>query len=404
MLEKLQELLRQKKSKTFYADKLGITVKEVEELLAELRGEESKEEVELSIEGNTQRFDFDKGTAEISAYYDHPPTAEEILLDHKIDSTKYKLSAFYTKGKGDKGWLVTALLKNITKEEEDVNKFVDFLSTYKTPHKPFEATEINDIFESKSSLVLSLCDFHLGKEDRVMVPLQERLNLYRDTVNQLVRKSYSAYNLEEIVFVIGNDMFQCDTVHGTTVKGTPVGNSERWDSIYEVGFNLMVETFNILLNYTENLKIVLIPGNHSESKEYYLSHALDVYYNNDSRISFDRTSEKYKAHLYGSTALYFNHGDNINEKLPLMFAKTFSSVWGQAKYHEILLGDKHHNSEKSFKRSQSEAQGVRMRILPSLSNTDQWHYDNLFTNSIQAGIALIYDKEKGKCAEFEHRI
>jgi hypothetical protein len=60
--------------------------------------------------------------------------------------------------------------------------------------------------------------------------------------------------------------------------------------------------------------------------------------------------------------------------------------------------------EKKIMNSQGEAQGIRMRILPTLTGIDLWHYDNLYTNSIEAGIGLVYCKEKGKVSEFEYRV
>jgi len=400
-LAQVEKYLLWRKGKSYIANKLGVTLQEVEEAIAELKGKEEKEE--LNIDSESHQYNFEKGTYKFEAYYDHPPTADEIISDHQIDLKKYTLSAFYSKAKS-KGWFVTALFKSVPQQEKELSGFQDFLKNYKSEHVPSKGITLNPKFESESCLVLSLCDFHLGKLDRNIVPLETRLHQYRETIDNLLYKAYHSHNLEEIVFVVGNDLFQTDTVLGTTVKFTKVGESERWDNIYEVGFDLMVETITKLKTFCKRLKIILVGGNHSESKEYYLTHALEVYFSKDSNISFNRSSDKYKCHVYGQTVLYFSHGDTINEKLPLMFAQSFSKEWGQTKYREIILGDKHHNSEKRFHSSQGEAQGVRMRILSSLTNEDQWHYDNLFTNSIQAGIALIYDKEKGKCSEFEHRI
>lgn len=401
-IEALIGLLPRKRSRQYYSEQLDIDLDEVERLIRKIRT--NKDDADLTIEGsNSFQYNLDKGTYEVDVYYSQPPTPEQLISDHKIDSLKWKLSSFYSKQK-PKGWQTTALFKNVTPEQESIDNFQEFLKTWKSDYKPVKTSIINDKFNSPSCLVLSLCDFHLGKRDRVMVPLEQRLEQYKQTVENLLYKAYHSHNLEEIVFVLGNDLFQTDTVLGTTVKFTKVDESENWDDIYEVGFKLMVETITKLKSYCKNLKVILTPGNHSESKEYYLTHALEVYFKQDKTIDFDRSSDKYKCHVYGQTSLFFSHGDTINDKLPLAFAQTFYKQWGLTKYKEILLGDKHHNSEKRVGSHQGEAQGVRMRILPSLTNTDQWHYNNLFTNAVQAGIALVYDKEKGKCSEFEHRI
>ena len=73
LLNQLEEILHWKKSKKFYADKLGITELEVDELLVELRNRELVEEVAevgnyvSELEETIVRFEEDivKGTGEI---------------------------------------------------------------------------------------------------------------------------------------------------------------------------------------------------------------------------------------------------------------------------------------------------------------------------------------------------
>ena len=394
MLEKLEGLLRHKKSKSYYAERLGITVEEVEELMEEIREPADKREYKHNTE---------VGTIEVSSIYKTPPTPEQVERDHKIDRKSWKLINFYSKGR-TKGWLVTAQFREIEQEAKDLTNFQKFLEDY-TPTKKVKVEEPLEMrTQEPSCMVISLCDFHLDKQDTDMVQIEDRVEEYKNTIFKLVNRASKIHNLEEIVYVIGNDFFQTDTISGTTVKGTPVSTNTTWDNAYELGFQVLEESIRILKSYCQKLKVVLVLGNHSASKEYYLAHALEKYFYQVEGIEFDRTSHKYKCHVYGETALFFNHGDNINDKLPLMFAQTFKKEFGSTRYSEILLGDKHHSKERRFSNTLGEAQGIRMRILPALTGTDQWHYDNIYTNSIQAGVAIIYDKEKGKITELEHRI
>jgi hypothetical protein len=65
-------------------------------------GEEFRE-----LSGTTYKYEED-GTFSIDTYYDHPPTPEEVMLDHKIDGKEWTLKSYYSKAK-PKGWHVTAL-------------------------------------------------------------------------------------------------------------------------------------------------------------------------------------------------------------------------------------------------------------------------------------------------------
>lgn len=59
------------------------------------------------MSGTTYKHEED-GTFSVDTYYDHPPTPEEVMLDHKIRPNEWTLKAYYSKAK-PKGWHVTAL-------------------------------------------------------------------------------------------------------------------------------------------------------------------------------------------------------------------------------------------------------------------------------------------------------
>lgn len=409
LLEQLQQLLKQKKANSYYAEKLGVTEQEVKELREELKSRgEVRNEVEdagsATFPEQSIKYDYDNGKIQCSGIYESPISPEDIIAIHKIDTTQYKLSNYWSV-QSEKGWRISAHFSKIKQEEEALIKFQEFLAEYKPVHVfPFREDLKNSTFVSNPSCaVLSLTDFHLDKKNITEETMDEKVRNYKEALHSLVRRAYLSSHMEEIVFVIGNDFFQTDTIHSTTTSGTPVDSDSTWDKAYEVGFDLMVYAIDYLTQFCDRLKVVLVPGNHCRTKEFYLAHALEVYFRSDSKVVFDRTADNLKVHTYGNTFFGFNHGDCTNDKLPLAFATSFPKEWGLTTYREIVIGDKHHNSQKLFK-SQGEDMGVRMRMLPSLTGTDAWHKKNLFINAVQAGIILIYDKEMGKVSEFEHRI
>lgn len=391
LLEELKKLLSRKQSKDFYARRLGISRSQVEILLEQLRGGNSPIVYEESLE------DINIG---INTYYDVEPTAEDIMRDNKINPSEYKLSTYWSKAK-EKGWQVSANFTKVNKNDSLMENFKEFLSAYKTPHLPFP-TSIKSKYADKCALI-SLPDAHIDKLTLDGESINKKIQTYYEVLNSLVHSASGAFALEEIVFVVGNDFYHTDSVNNTTTKGTPLQVNTSWDDAYMKGFDLMVKSISFLKKNCKTLKIILMQGNHPFTKEFYLTHALEVYFANDPNITFDKVTRNLKVHQYGETLLCFNHGNNVNDKLPLAFATSFYKEWGQCKYKDIIIGDKHHNTEKLF-RSQGESFGVRMRMLPSLSGTDKWHDENLFINAIQSGICLVYDKTKGKIAEFEERI
>jgi hypothetical protein len=264
---------------------------------------------------------------------------------------------------------------------------------------------VNTKWSDESMLVLSLPDLHLDKLDLENSTIEQNINIYFEVVKYLLGKSYTCANLKKIVLVIGNDLFNTDTVFNTTTNGTIQRVNSTWDQAYEKIFDAIVQTVALCSKFCDTVHVVLVQGNHDKSKSYYMSHAVEQYFRNDSSITFDRKNTINKAVVWGNSFIGFNHGNNLNDKLPLAFAQEFYQEWGQCKYHDIYIGDKHHNNEKLFnkKQMQDEKQGVRLRMLPSLSKPDSWHDENLF-RSRQSGIAIVYDKQRGKSAEFEYQL
>lgn len=390
-LQRLQELLKQKKSKKFYSERLGITIQEVEELLEELRNEG----VDLDIEGTTQKYNFDKGTVEISAFYKTPPTPEQVIKDHKIDENNYKLSAFYSKGKGDKGWLVTGLFKNITKEEQVVNSFQEFLKTYKSDYKPEKSICINDKFSNPTMVEISLADAHIDKWGLEGASIEEHCDKYLSILDNLIVRAYQSNNIEEIVFVCGNDYFNADNwQNGTTLHCNIQDINERWDLAYEKGFDTLVKAITKLKHYCKNLKVIMVQGNHAKTKEFFLGHALEVYFKDNKDIAFDRTSAPRKIHVYHNTAIMYHHGNCKIDQLPLIMASEFPEQWGSTKFHRVHTGDKHFYMEK-------EISGVRIKQYPSISQTDRWHNENNYILNGRVGLLNVFDRIKGRIAEYE---
>lgn len=282
------------------------------------------------------------------------------------------------------------------------------LANYKSDWSILDKADklINKKWQDESMLIINLPDLHFDKRDLEGTTIDQQISQYFKVLEYLTGKAYHCSNLKEIVFVVGNDIFNTDNVLNTTTMGTPQDCNTTWNDAYEKVFDAMVKSIGFLNKFAEKVHVVLIQGNHDRAKSYYLAHGLETYFRGDSSITFDRTTKINKAIVWGNSFIGFNHGNNINDKLPLAFAQEFYSMWGQCKYHDIYIGDKHNNNEKIFNKKlmQNDGnQGVKLRMLPSLTKPDKWHDDNLY-RSRQSGIALLYDKERGKSAEFEYQV
>lgn len=402
MLFRLQALLRHKKSKTFYAGRLGISENEVDELLKELRERDQEPNDTLKAPllcESIRKVNNEKGTIESTLILDFEPKDDlELAALHKINLDKYVIPHYWTKLLPS-GKFVSSVFPRLKKPADyTAEDFAKFLENYKSNYIPQP-----DPKQEHARLIdieISLSDFHLAKRhiDGDNSP-SVRCKRYFDTAVSLAYNVKALYDIDRIVFPISNDFFHTDNYQHQTTAGTPQETIVDYAHEYELGFALLVDTLTALKNICKEVHVILVQGNHDRTKSYYLAHALDVYFNADGKIYFDREHSVVKATMLGETFIGYHHGNCKIEDLPLLFAThpDYSQMFGCAKYREVHTGDKHHYMAK-------EVKGVRIQQMPSLSGTDRWHQDNNYVHSVRAALALVYDKKLGKICEFEERL
>jgi hypothetical protein len=402
LLSRLRELLRRKQSKSFYAYRLGITENEVDELLKEIR--ESDEDPNDTLKApllceSVRKTNNEKGTIESTIIVDFEPKDDiELAALHKINLDKYIIVNYWSKLLPNGKFTSSIFSKKKEAKDYTAEDFAKFLVDYKSNYIPQPQPELE-----RAKLIdveISLSDFHLAKRhiDGDNSP-SVRCKRYFEAATNLIYDVKALYDIDRIVFPISNDFFHTDNFQHQTTAGTPQETIVDYAHEYELGFALLVDTIGMLKNVCKELHVVLVQGNHDRTKSYYLAHALDVYFNVEPNIYFDREHSVVKATMLGETFIGYHHGNCKIEDLPLLFAThpDYSQMFGYAKYREVHTGDKHHYMAK-------EVKGVRIQQMPSLSGTDRWHQDNNFVHSVRAALALVYDKELGKISEFEFRL
>lgn len=398
LLVQLQELLTRKKSKKFYAEKLGISEFEVTELLKELREKDNYQNAEGKNYTEERKVNVEKGTIESTIVSDFDPKDDlELAKLHKINLDKYVITNYWSKMLPSGKFTSSIFSKRKEAKDYSPEDFAKFLENYKPTN--ILVTKIPN-FKDVVNVEISLSDYHLAKRtvdgDN---SVEARAKRYLDVAQSLINKVVSNYHIDTVILPISNDFFHTDNYQHQTTNGTPQDTIMDYSEEYELGFSVLVDTINMLRQYASQVVVVLVQGNHDRTKSFYLAHALDVFFKDALDVDFIREHSVVKGITLGSTFIGWHHGNCKIEDLPLLFAThpQYSQSFGKAKYREVHTGDKHHYMAK-------EVKGVRIQQMPSLSGTDRWHLDNNYVHSVRAALALVYDIELGKIAEFESRI
>jgi hypothetical protein len=398
LLHRLEELLSQKKSKKFYAEKLGISEFEVNELMKELR--EKDTETVLTNYTGERKVNVERGTIESTIVTDFEPKDDiELAKLHKINLDKYVITNYWSKMLPSGKFTSSVFSKKKEAKDYSPEDFAKFLQNYKPNNVSITKTKLTGD-KDYVDVEISISDYHLAKKtvDGDNDPTTRALR-YFNVAQSLIEKVEANYNVNTVVLPISNDFFHTDNYQHQTTNGTPQDTIMDYADEYEVGFTLLVDTINMLRQHSSNVHVVLVQGNHDRTKSFYLAHALDVYFSDALDVEFTREHSVVKGLTLGNTFIGWHHGNCKIEDLPLLFAthSKYSQAFGNAKYREVHTGDKHHYMAK-------EVKGVRIQQMPSLSGTDRWHLDNNYVHSVRAALALVYDIDLGKIAEFETRI
>ena len=335
--------------------------------------------------------DLEDGTAEIKGIaFAEPKSPEEIIRILKIDTDKWKLSSYWNKQHKDY-WLISAMVTQVKQEPQDL--LIKVLENFNPFTQVLPEPKITDKFINPSVAVLSIQDLHFGKEGNDGV-----VKDFKDAITNLVLRAYHSHMLAKIIYVIGGDLLNMDTFNGGTTSGTIVDNEQRAQQAYQDAFNAMYWSINYLAEFTHDLHVVYLPGNHDRLSSFHLAHALSKCFNDD-RVKFDVEYAERKVVTYGNNFFAFEHGDVTKKNTPLVYATEFANDWGSTIYRTCYTG--HFHSKKTIEFvTENEHHGFSIKHLPSLSKTDYWHYHNKFTGAKRQAVMELHDKEKGKISEF----
>ena len=392
ILKKVENALKWKKSTSYCADRLNISVADFLNYKKAIKSTQNKKHIQNG-KVNASHMNLDKGEGKIEGISStEPKSPEEIIKILKIDTTQWKLSQYWNKQMSDH-WRVSALISKIKKEDKDLLK--ELVETW-TP-KQFKLpanTQVNKQDDNVAA-VMSLQDIHFGKEGNDNVAED-----FKNGIIHLVQSSIKNHYLKKIFFVVGGDLLNMDTFAGTTTSGTPLDNCKKATDTYAETFDSMYWAINYMKSFCDELCIVYLPGNHDRLSSFHLAHALSKSVTGPD-IIWDVEYAERKVHVWGQNFFAFEHGDVNTKNSILLYSTEFPQAWGSTTYRTLFTGHLHHKKKFEYI-TINETIGFTLKILPSLSKSDYYHYHNKYVGTIRSGIIELHDFTKGLKAELHY--
>lgn len=277
------------------------------------------------------------------------------------------------------------------------NTFAKLLEEYKN-YSPIYPTIERVKSKDSHLLVVDPADIHIGKLCRAFETGQEynsqiAVKRVKEGVQGLLNKS-QGFNIDKILFVIGNDILHTDTPKRQTTSGTPQDTDGMWYDNFNDGVRLYVDIIEMLMQVAD-VHVTFNPSNHDYTSGFYLAQLIATHFRQSENITFDVSISHRKYFTYGYNLIGTTHGDGAkNNDLPLLMAHE-SMDWGKCKHRYIYTHHVHHKTAKDM-------MSVCVESLRSPSGADSWHYRNGYIHAPQAVEGFLHHPTHGQIARLTH--
>lgn len=279
------------------------------------------------------------------------------------------------------------LKKELREYSPKFKKFTRYSS--KTPH----------------ALVIDISDLHVGKYSSPYETGEQydMTTAYKRAIEGLkgILDKTSGFDIDQIVFVIGNDILHTDTTKKTTTSGVPQDTDGAWYENFLMAKDIYVQCIEVLLPIA-NIHIVHCPSNHDYMSGFMLADTIHSYFRLSENVTFDIDMSDRKYYEYGENLIGLSHGDGTKmADTPLLMANEYPQGWARTKYRYVYLHHIHHKEQWKFKGGK-DYQGVTVEYLRSPSSSDGWHHRNGYQHAKRAIEAFVHCKNHGQVSRVTH--
>ena len=247
-------------------------------------------------------------------------------------------------------------------------------------------------------LVVDPADIHLGKLARAVEGEEYNSSIavrrVKEGVQGILDKS-SGWNIDQILFIGGNDILHVDAPSNTTTKGTHQNMDSMWYEAFLSAKRLYIECLEMLLTVAP-IHFTFNPSNHDYISGFMLADCISAWFRNCKDMTFDTSIRHRKYFLYGENLIGTTHGDGAKQAdLPLIMAQEAKEEWAKTNHRYIYTHHVHHKSSKDYI-------GITCESLRSPSGSDAWHSKAGYIGNPKAVEGFVHHKKHGQVARLTH--
>ena len=281
--------------------------------------------------------------------------------------------------------------KPVKSYEELKEDIISSMRKHAPSYKKIERSHVSE----PHLLVIDPADIHIGKlavRSETGEDYNNALAIQRviDGVDYLIDKC-KTFNIDRILYVVGNDILHTDTVGRTTTSGTSQDTDGMWHENFILAKDLHIHIID-KLREVANVHVQYDPSNHDYMSGYFLADTISSWFSKDKHITFNTSIAHRKYFRYHNTLIGTTHGDGAKEAdLPLLMAHETGKDWSECKHKYFYTHHIHHKRSKDY-------MGVTIESIRSVSSPDSWHSRNGYQHSPKAVEAFIHHPNDGQIA------
>ena len=287
-----------------------------------------------------------------------------------------------------------------TKEDTFQEDFIERLKQYAPSYPKIKRGKSKD----GHLLVIDIADLHINKYAEAYLTgsdYNSKIAVERavEGTKGLIQKA-SGFNIDKVLFVIGNDVLNTDNLLKQTTKGTPQDTDLNWFTAFNIALDCYVKCIELCAAVAD-VDVIHCPSNHDFMSGCFLAKAVETWFRKSNNIKVDPSPKYRKYYQYHSNMIELEHGDKGKMlNLPLVMAQEEPKMWSETKFRYGYLHHVHHQDKTQFKSSKDYI-GVNVTYLRSPSSADLWHYENQYINLV-AVEAFLHSKEQGRVSHLTH--
>lgn len=220
------------------------------------------------------------------------------------------------------------------------------------------------------------------------------VNRVIDGIQSLLNHA-SGFEIDQILFIIGNDALHIDHPHRKTTAGTPQDTDGMWHTAFHAAKDMYVSCIETLMQVAD-VHVIYNPSNHDFTHGFFLADTLASWFRLSKNVTFDSDIRHRKYYKYHSNMIETDHGDGCKlEDTPMLMATEQPIMWSECTFRYSYKHHIHH------KKKYGDIIGVNIEVLRSPSSPDGWHDRNGYVN-MPAIEGFVHSRERGRVASFSH--